>query len=54
MVQAECLSQLGRIEEARAVAQRAVGGAMSADQRARIEERLALVAGKAGLPKSPG
>jgi predicted RNA polymerase sigma factor len=45
MVQAECLWQLGRIDEARAAAQRAVDGTTSADQRRRIEERLAMVLG---------
>jgi len=51
MVQAECCWQLGRIDEARAAAQRAVDGATSADQRRRIEERLAMVLGKGGLPE---
>ena len=52
MVQAECLWQLGHIEEARAAARRAVDGATSVDQRGRIEQRLALMLGK-GDPKRP-
>lgn len=50
MVQAECLWQLCRLEEARGAAQRALDGATSADQRGRIEERLAMVVGEGGLP----
>jgi tetratricopeptide (TPR) repeat protein len=52
MVQAECLWQLGRIEEARDAAQRAVDGATSVDQRGRIERRLAMMLGKGG-PNGP-
>jgi predicted RNA polymerase sigma factor len=52
MVQAECLWQLGRMEAARAAAQRAVEGATSVDQRARIEHRLTWMLGKSG-PKGP-
>jgi predicted RNA polymerase sigma factor len=49
MVQAECLWQLGHIDEARAAARRAIDRAASADQRERMKERLAGVLG--GLPE---
>ena len=53
MVQAECLWQLGRANEARAAAQEAIDGATSVDQRGRIEKRLAVVVGKGACQKSP-
>ena len=49
MVQAECLWQLGHIDEARATAQRAMACAASATQRQKIKERLTGVLG--GLPE---
>ena len=45
MVQAECLWQLGHIDEARAAAERAMDRAVSAVQREKIKGRLAGVLG---------
>jgi tetratricopeptide (TPR) repeat protein len=50
-VQAECLWQLGHIDEARAAAQRAMDRARSDIQRGKIGERLAVVLGQDGLPE---
>ena len=49
MVQAECLWQLGHIDEARAAAQHAMDRAASSIQREKMKERLAGVLG--GLPQ---
>jgi tetratricopeptide (TPR) repeat protein len=51
VVQAECLWQLGHIDEARAAAQRAMDRAASAIQREKIEERLAVVLRQGGVPE---
>ena len=48
MVQAECLWQVGQLDEARAAAQRALDRA-PAIQRGKIEARLAVMLGQSGL-----
>jgi tetratricopeptide (TPR) repeat protein len=52
MVQAECLWQLGHVDEAHAAAQRAMDRAVSAIQREKIEQRLAVVLRPGGLSRA--
>ena len=50
-VEAECLWQLGRIEEAQMAAHRAVEGANDDGQRAKLRERLESILSHGGLPQ---